>query len=93
MYPGWEGEVVTFKKQLRIPSQLINVSRPRDAPAPAPAVKLVNKVNSETAVSKSNASAMDRMRKRMDNNRMDNKTDKRKMKNKRKAARATNLKT
>ena len=32
-YPGWEGEVVTFKKGLRIPSKLINVSRPRDTTA------------------------------------------------------------
>ena len=29
---GWEEEVVQFKEQLRMPKQLINVSRPRNAP-------------------------------------------------------------
>lgn len=31
---GWEGEVIDFKKQLRIPAQLINASRPRDYISP-----------------------------------------------------------
>ena len=31
---GWEGEVISFKKQLRMPEKLINVSRPKDYVSP-----------------------------------------------------------